>query len=87
MAMTGIPIITEMTRGHIRLKLGDKTVTIQGEMYLPGYGSPDFVAYGNTIQRWDPHFESETIDDRTKGEILAALKNETAKKGLTIEVE
>lgn len=80
-------MITEMTRGHIRLKLGDKTVTIQGEMYLPGYGSPNFVAYSNSIQWWDPPFESEAIDERIKGEILTALKHEMAMKGLTIEVE
>jgi hypothetical protein len=37
-------MIIDVQRGYIRLQVGDGIATVQGEAYLPGYGSPDFVA-------------------------------------------
>jgi hypothetical protein len=84
--VTGTQIL-EITRGHIRLQVGDKVVTVQGEGYAREYGSPDFVIFKNSIQRWDPPFVGLEIDERTREQILDALKTEMSKKKITIEIE
>ncbi len=80
-------MITEITRSHVRLQIRDKSVTVQGEGYARGYGSPDFILYQNSIQRWDPPHESQKIDERTKDEILAQIKLEMEGRGMAIEIE
>jgi hypothetical protein len=82
-----IALVTEITRSHVRLQLADKTITIEGEGFARGYGSPDYVVYENSIQRWDPPFEGLLIDDKTKAEILVELKTEMSRRGMVIEVE
>lgn len=80
-------MIIEIARGHIRLQFGGRIVTIEGEAYASGYGSPNFVAYRSSIRRWDPPYESLTIDDETKGEILIDLASRMKEKGMSIEIE
>ena len=80
-------MITEITRSYIRLKLGDKTITVEGEAYAPGYGSPDFVAYTNSIQKWDAPDDSIVIDDETRELIIKFLTDEISKRQMTIEFE
>ena len=80
-------MIIEMQRGKVRLKLGDKTVTIGGEAYLPGHGSPDFVAYSNSIEYWDPPHKNLKISDTERLQILELLKTCMAEKNLSLEIE
>ncbi|WP_432718493.1 Imm74 family immunity protein [Pectinatus frisingensis] len=80
-------MIIRMERGYIRLKIGDKTVTIYGEAYIPGSGSPDFVAYPKSIKAWDPPYENEKIEEATKTEIVEILKAEATKRNIKIEFE
>jgi hypothetical protein len=80
-------MITEITRSHIRVQVGDKALTIEGEGFARGYGSPDFVIYRNSIQRWDPPFDDMLIDEQTKDKMLCELKEEMSVKGMTIEIE
>jgi hypothetical protein len=80
-------MIVEITRSHVRMRSGDKTVAVQGEGYARGYGSPDFVIYKNSIIRWDPPFDALLIDEQTKEQILTDLKAEMSRKGMVIEIE
>lgn len=80
-------MILEITRSHVRLLIDGRTVTVGGEAYLRGYGSPDFVAYANSFDNWDPPFDGETIDGLTKQRILNAIVGELAARGMTCEIE
>lgn len=84
--MMGQATIVELTRGHIRMRVGDRTVTIEGEGYMPGHGPPDFDVYANSIRSWDPPDAHVEIDPRARGEILRLLREEMTKKNLTIEI-
>lgn len=53
-----------MARGHIRLKIGDKVVTVMGEALLPSEDSPDYVIYSDSIQNWDSPHENEIKEIR-----------------------
>ncbi len=80
-------MIIDMARSYIRLKVGDKTIKIEGEAYIPGHGSPDFVAYANSIKIWEPPYENERINEDTKNKIIETLKSESIKKNIKIEIE
>ena len=80
-------MIIEITRSYIRMQVGDRTVTIEGEAYIPGHGSPDFVVYENSIRKWDPPNEKIEIDEISKKKILNLLKNEMKRKKMSLEVE
>jgi hypothetical protein len=81
-------MILEISRSRVRAEIGGKTVTIEGEGYLKGYGSPDFVMYKNSLQRWDPPDDGETIDEAMRQTILNGVKAEMeSEKGMTVEIE
>lgn len=80
-------MILEISRGYIVYRYREKTVTIEGEAYLPGYGSPDFVVYSELIQNWDPLDDQVRIDDDTKKEILLDLEKEMKGREMTVEIE
>lgn len=78
--------IVEITRGRIKLRIGARTVTIEGEGHMPGHGSPDFVVYGNTLQRWDPPGREPVREDE-RAQILEVLRRGLAERGLSYEIE
>lgn len=77
-------MIVEFTRGHVRLEIDGRTVTIGGEAYLRGHGSPDFVAEQDTIKTWD---DGSTVTDPELEMILADLLASATERGLTFEIE
>lgn len=80
-------MIIEITRSYIKMQVGDRTVTIEGEAHIPGHGSPDFVVYENSIRKWDPPNEKIEIDEISKKKILKLLKSEMKRKNMSFEVE
>jgi Immunity protein 74 len=74
----------ELTRSTLRILIDGRSVTAEGEAYLPGHGSPDFVVYSNTITRWD---DGEPISDRVREAILRAIEQEASSLGIRIEIE
>lgn len=79
-------MIIELWRGHVRLKIGERVITIQGEVYLRGYGSPDFVAYRNTILRWDEPV-SQDLTPEEKELVERVLQSDFKAMGMTVEIE
>lgn len=58
--------LREIARGHLRVKVGAKSATVYGEAFLRGYGSPDFVLYQNSIEKWDAPNDQEGISPAEK---------------------
>ena len=73
-------MITEMSRGHICLKIRNRTIKVQGEALLPIEGHPNYVIYSDSIKKWDVPFESEEIDEKTRNEIIEIIKIEFKKR-------
>jgi hypothetical protein len=63
-----------------------RTVTIAGEALLPGHGSPDFVAYSNSIKNFDAP-DNGVITRATRERILHQLSEELRARGTTFEIE
>ena len=80
-------MIIELQRGHLRLKVQDKIVTIQGEVLLSQPGSPDFVAYLNSIKTWDPPNDGEVITAVDRENILEVARKCFKEKKMVIDFE
>ncbi len=74
----------ELTRSTLRLVVAGRSVTVGGEAYLPGYGSPDFVVYSNTINCWD---DGEVISEESMRKILQRIAEEAKLRGIRVEIE
>lgn len=79
--------IVEIARGHIFLEAYGKSIKIYGEALLRGHGSPDFVVYSNTIERWDFPDDHEKFDESVKNQIIAFLQAEFLNRNMTIGIE
>lgn len=76
-----------LTRGHIILEADGKKVTVYGEAFLRGHGSPDFVVYSNSMERWDAPNDAELISNQKKAEIIEFLQSEFNIRNMKIEIE
>lgn len=79
--------LTEIARGHLRMKDGAKSVTVYGEALLRGYGSPDFVLYQNSIEKWDAPNDQEDVTPAEKEKLIQFLKEEFSRRKMFLEIE
>ena len=77
-------MITHMTRGSIELEVRGRKVTVSGEAFLPGHGSPDFVAYGDLLTAWD---DGEALSEADRQAVLDDLRESAQARGITVEIE
>jgi len=79
--------LVEITRGHLRVKARGKSATIHGEAFLRGYGSPDFVLYQNSIEKWDAPDDKENLTLIEKKQLVQFLKDEFSRRKMLLEIE
>ena len=74
----------ELTRSTLTIDVRGRKVTLHGEAYARGWGSPDFVAYLNTLVHWD---DGGSISAAERAEVLRCISEEAENRGLNIEFE
>ena len=79
--------LIELARGHLRVRDGAKCVTVFGEAFLRGYGSPDFVLYQNSIEKWDAPNDRENVTSAEKERLVQFLKEEFTRRKMFLEIE
>jgi hypothetical protein len=79
--------LSELARGHLRVNDGAKSVTVYGEAFLRGYGSPDFVLYQNSIEKWDAPNDQENVTPAEKEQLIVFLKEEFVRRKMLLEIE
>ena len=79
--------LVEITHGHLGVKIGGKSITIYGEAFLRGYGSPDFVLYQNSIEKWDVPDDKENLTLIEKKQLFQFLKEEFSRRKMCLEIE
>jgi Immunity protein 74 len=80
-------MIKKLSRGSVTFEFEGRTATLQGEAYLRGFGSPDFVVYANSLLQWDPPHEAEMLDGATKARLFDALLVAFQARGMSAEIE
>jgi len=79
--------LTEIARGHLWVMYGTKSVTIYGEAFLRGHGSPDFVLYQKSIENWDAPNDQEKLTAAEKDELIQYLEGEFRRRQMVLEIE
>jgi hypothetical protein len=69
------------------VKDGAKSVTVYGEALLRGYGSPDFVLYQNSIEKWDAPNDQDDVTPVEKEQLIQFLKEELSRREMSLEIE
>jgi hypothetical protein len=80
-------MIKRLTRGSVLFEFEGKSVTLQGEGLLRGYGSPDWVIYENSLLRWEAPHQEEALDDDTRRRLLSALIDAFRERGMNAVIE
>jgi hypothetical protein len=86
--------ILEIQRGHILVRVDDRTAKIEGEGFSRQFLQPgqdeskyvDFVVYADTLT-WDKPRESEALPADIKASILAFLKDDFKRRGQLLAIE
>lgn len=79
--------LIEIARGHVRVKDGVKSVTIYGEALLREHGSPDFVLYKNSINKWDTPNNQQGLTPVEKQQVIHFLKEEFSRRKISLEIK
>ena len=77
-------MITDIGRGHIRFQTAEgKSATIEIDVFLRGYGSPDFVIYPSSLRAWDPSNDGIPLSDGERDDVLRQVTDELTEDGKT----
>jgi hypothetical protein len=80
-------MILNIDRGHILVRLFEKTAKVQGEMFFPGENKMGFVVYADTIDYWEPKEQLQKISQDDIARIIEDIRADFAKGGHILEIE
>ncbi len=80
-------IISNISRSSISGTYEGNQIVVSGEAYLPGYGSPGFVAYASTLVAKDVDGQTLVLSEADRRDILNALVRAMSLEGNSLEVE
>lgn len=80
-------MILEVSRGHIKVGLRGRVVTVPGEMFFPADDKLGFAVFEKEIKAWDSPYESVLLASEEVQEVIDDIRQDFAKGGHTLEVE
>lgn len=66
---------------------GARTLTVQGESFARGHGSPDFVLFVDSIQAWRDGGKTYAIHEAERSQIVAFVLVALRGRGWSVETE
>jgi hypothetical protein len=80
-------MILEVSRGHIKVEIFGKTITVPGEMFFPPNEKMGFAIFVDKISCWDKPDDSIKLTNEEIDAVIAEIKKDFKKGGHTLEVE
>jgi len=80
-------MILDVSRSHIKVELGGRTVTVPGEMFFPPNEKLGFVVYSKEIKCWDKPNEKIELTAQDIDDVLQDIRQDFSKGGHTLEIE
>jgi len=80
-------MIMEISRGHIKVRIKGRQVTVPGEMFFPPNDKMGFAIFKNEIKKWDPPNDSEELTKDEIEEVILDIQNDFTKGGHTLEID
>ena len=85
--MKGDRMITDVTRGSIKVEMSGRQVTVAGEMFFPENGKMGFSVYADRLVNWDFPHNSVAISAAERQVILDVLRDGFEKGGHILVIE
>ena len=80
-------MILAVSQGFVRLKFDHRTITIDGEAYLPSEGREQFFAvYSKSMSCWDPPYEKVKVTDAERIEVVKLLEKCGVERGMNFDI-
>lgn len=80
-------MILEVSRGHIKVELLGKRLTVPGEMFFPPDEKMGFVVFEKGIKSWDEPNAGVALTKAEVDAVIEDIRQDFAKGGHTLEVE
>ncbi|WP_445178659.1 Imm74 family immunity protein [Pseudomonas sp. McL0111] len=80
-------MILEVSRGHVQVKIGDRTATVQGEMFFPGNDKIGFLLCRGSLRFWNAPNQNQIMTVADIDIIIADIRADFSQGGHTLEVE
>lgn len=80
-------MILEISRGHIKVEIRGRVVTVPGEMFFPPNEKMGFAIFEKQINSWDFPNDSEQLTREDIGEVIEDIRQEFARGGHVLDVE
>lgn len=80
-------MILDVSKGHIKVEIRGKVITVPGEMFFPANEKIGFAVFENQIQKWDYPNESIGLTPEDVQEIIEDIRQDFSKGGHILEVE
>lgn len=86
--------LLEIHRGHIKIEVLGRTVTITGEGFIrpagqtaPDPAYADYVVYANTLTHWDKLWAHEALPVDVQAAVLAFIREVFEQRGQLLAIE
>ena len=80
-------MILDVSKGHIKVKIGERIVTVPGEMFFPPNDKMGFAIFEKDIKFWDFPYDEEALTPNEIKEVIADIQQDFTKGGHTLEIE
>lgn len=80
-------MVLDIARGHIKVGVRGRVVTVPGEMFFPPNEKVGFAIFERQIKNWDSPSDSEQLTSENIEEVIECIRQEFSKGGHTLEVE
>lgn len=80
-------MILEISRGHIKVEIRGRVVTVPGEMFFPPNEKMGFAIFEKQINTWDSPNDLEQLTGEDIEEVIKDIRQDFAKGGHVLEIE
>ena len=80
-------MILEVSRGHIKVEIRGRILTVPGEMFFPPNDKMGFAIFKNEIKSWDSPDDRDLLTDEEIDEVIRDIQEDFAKGGHTFVIE
>ena len=80
-------MILEVSRGHIKVEIRGREITVPGEMFFPPNDKMGFAVFKSEIKSWDSSNDSDMLTKEEIEEVIKDIQEDFARGGHTLEIE
>jgi hypothetical protein len=80
-------MILDVSRGNIKVLLGDRTVSVPGEMFFPENEKMGFAIFAGQIEHWDYPDQDIKLTKQDIADVIDEIRADFDKGGHSLVIE